>query len=133
MPTPILPNPKVAARTGLLAQTALTALVAQRIYYAIPANPVYPLIVLTIVDADELRPETLTARVQADCWGPGNTTQDALDTEAIAAVIRSVARNLVGTWGGASISNSVAGQAIPQPDSTTGRARMIVDLQLELN
>lgn len=133
MPTPILPNPKVAARTGLLAQTALTALVAQRIYYAIPANPVYPLIVLTIVDADELRPETLTARVQADCWGPGNTTQDALDTEAIAAVIRSVARNLVGTWGGASISNSVAGQAIPQPDSTTGRARTIVDLQLELN
>jgi len=131
--TPVLPNPKVAARSGLLAQTALTTLVDQRIYYAIPATPVYPLIVLSIVDSDELRPETLTARVQADVWGKGNSTQDTLDTEAIAAVIRSVARNLVGTWGGASISNAVAGQAIPQPDSTTGRARTIVDLQLEVN
>jgi hypothetical protein len=131
--TPVLPNPKVAARSGLLAQTALTTLVDQRIYYAIPATPVYPLIVLSIVDSDELRPETLTARVQADVWGKGNSTQDTLDTEAIVAVIRSVARNLVGTWGGASISNAVAGQAIPQPDSTTGRARTIVDLQLEVN
>ncbi len=131
--TPVLPNPKVAVRSGLLAQTALTTLVDQRIYYAIPATPVYPLIVLSIVDSDELRPETLTARVQADVWGKGNSTQDTLDTEAIAAVIRSVARNLVGTWGGASISNAVAGQAIPQPDSTTGRARTIVDLQLEVN
>lgn len=133
MPTPVLPNPKVATRTGLLAQSALTALVDQRIYYAIPANPTYPLIVLSIVDADELRPETLTARVQADVWGSGGSTQDTLDTEAIAAVLRSVARNLVGTWGSASISNAVAGQAIPQPDSTTGRARTIVDIQIEVN
>lgn len=132
MSTPVLPNPKVVARTALLAQTALTALVAQRVYYAIPASPVYPLVVLSIVDADELRPETLTARVQADIWGAGNSTQDVLDTEAVAAVIRSIARNLVGTWGSASISNSVAGQAIPQADSTTGRARTIVDLQLEI-
>lgn len=133
MPTPVLPNPKVAARTGLLAQTALTALVDQRIYYAIPATPTYPLVMLSIVDADELRPETLTARVQVDIWGKGNTTQDVLDTEAIAAVVRSVARSLVGTWGSAAISNAVAGQAIPNPDTTTGRARTIVDLLLEIN
>lgn len=138
MPTPVLPNPKVAARTALLAQTPLTTLVAQRVYYAIPGpvggvEPTYPLIVLSIVDNNELRPETLTARVQASVWGLGKETQDQLDTEAIAAVIRSVARNLIGTWGGASISNSVAGQAVPQPDSTTGRARTIVDLQLEVN
>ena len=129
---PVLPNPKVAARTGLLAQTALTALVGQRVYYAIPANPTYPLVVLTVVDSDELRPETLTARVQADVWGEGNSTQDVLDTEAVVAVIRSVARSLVGTWGGAAISNAVAGQAIPQPDTETGRARTIVDLLLEI-
>jgi hypothetical protein len=137
MPTPVLPNPKVAARTALLAQTALTALVATRIFYAIPGpvggvEPTYPLVVLSIVDADELRPETLTARVQADIWGRGKETQDTLDTEAIAAVLRSIARNLVGTWGPASISSSVAGPAIPQPDSTTGRARTVVDLLLEI-
>lgn len=138
MATPVLPNPKVAARTGLLAQAPLTALVATRIYYAIPApvggvEPTFPLIVLTNVDAEELRPETLTARVQADVWGAGNATQDVLDCEAIAAVLRSIARNLVGTWGGAAISSAVAGQAVPNPDSTTGRARTIVDLQLEVN
>lgn len=136
--TVVLPNPKVVARTALLAQSSLTTLVAQRIYYAIPApvggvEPTYPLIVLSIVDNDELRPETLTARVQADVWGKGNSTQDGLDTEAIAAVLRSVARNLVGTWSGGTIGNAVAGQAVPQPDSTTGRARTIVDLQLEVN
>lgn len=133
MPTPVLPNPKVAARTGLLAQTALTALVAQRIYYAIPANPTFPLIVLTVIDDDEAaRPDALTARVQADVWGAGNSTQDVLDTEAIVAVLRSVARNLVGTWGSASIFSAVAGQAIPNPDTTTGRARTIVDLLIDL-
>lgn len=140
MPTPVLPNPKVAARTALLAQAALTDLVAQRIYYAIPGQwpqgpdgNDLPLIVLSIVDADELRPETLTARVQADCWGSGDSTQDTLDCEAIAAVIRSVARNLIGSWSGATIGNSVAGQAVSQPDPTTGRARTIVDIQLEVN
>lgn len=138
MSTPVLPNPKVVARTALLAQSALTALVVQRIYYAIPApvggvEPTYPLVVLSIVDNDELRPETLTARVQGDIWGKGNSTQDVLDVEAIAAVLRSVARNLVGTWTEGTIGNAVAGQAVPQPDSTTGRARTIVDLQLEVN
>jgi hypothetical protein len=135
----VLPNAKVAARTALLAQPTLTALVASRIYYAIPGtwpkdgNGVdLPLIVLSIVDADELRPETLTARVQGDIWGAGNSTQNVLDCEAIAAVFRSVARDLVGTWGGATISMSVAGQAIPNPDSTSGRARTIVDLELHI-
>jgi hypothetical protein len=138
MTIPVLPNPKILARTALLAQTPLTALISQRIYYAIPApvggvEPTYPLIVLSIVDSDELRPETLTARVQADIWGKGNSTQDGLDSEAIAAVLRSVARNLVGTWTGGTIGNAVAGQAVPQPDSTTGRVRTIVDIQLEVN
>lgn len=132
MPTPVIPNVKVATRAALLAQTPLTARVDQRIYYAIPATPVYPLIVLTTVDVDETRPEAVTARVQADIWGRGNTTQDVLDTEDIAAVLRSVARDLVGTWGSANILSAVAGQAVPNPDSTTGRARTIVDLLIDL-
>jgi hypothetical protein len=131
VPTPVLPDPTVAARTALLAQSTLTALVGTRIYYAIPSAPTWPLLVLSLVDDDELRPETLSARVQVDVWGNGNTTQDVLDCKAIAAVIRSVARDLKGSWP-ANISNSVAGQVIPNPDTTSGRARFIVDLQLEL-
>lgn len=134
MPTPALPDSTVAARTALLGQPTLTALVAQRIYYAIPSvTPTYPMLVLSLVDDDEIRPETLSARVQVDVWGDGNTTQDVLDCKAIAAVVRSVARDLRRSWPEATITNAAAGQIIPSPDSTSGRARFIVDLLLELN
>jgi Protein of unknown function (DUF3168) len=132
MPTPVLADPVVAVRAALAAQSTLTSLVAQRIYYAIPATPTYPLLVLTLVDSDEIRPDTLGARVQVDVWGSGGSNQQVIDTHAIAAVIRSVARDLKGSWSGASISNAVAGQVIPNPDTTTSRARFVVDLQVEL-
>lgn len=144
MPTPIIADPVIAARNALVAQSAITALVAQRVYYAIPApvggvEPTYPLLVLSLVDDDEFRPETLTARIQVDVWGKGTSTQDTLDCKKIAATVRAVARDLRGTWpdalGGptAAISNSVAGQIIPNPDSTSGRARFVVDLQIDVN
>lgn len=133
MPTPLLPDPTVAARTALLAQSPVTALVSTRIHFAIPSAPTWPLIVLTLIDDDELRPETLTARIQADVWGAGNTTQDTLDCKLIASTIRSVARDMRGTWGAAQVSNAVAGPIVPSPDDTTGRARQIVDLLLEIN
>lgn len=144
MSTPVIADPVIAARNALAAQSAITALVGQRIYYAIPApvggvEPTYPLLVLSLVDDDELRPETLTARVQVDVWGTGSDNFALLDCKKIAATVRSVARDLRGAWpdslGGptAYISNSVAGQIIPNPDSTSGRARFVVDLQLEVN
>jgi len=133
MPTPVLPDPVIAARTALLAQAPVTAVVVQRIYYAIPDTPVYPLLVLSLVDDGELRPETLSARVQVDVWGVGSTTQQVIDCKAIAAVLRSVARDLRGTWAGCTISNAVVDQVIPAADAKTGRARFVVDLLLELN
>lgn len=132
MPTPVIHDPVVAVRTALVAQPSLTALVAQRIYYAIPSGPTYPLLVLTLIDDDELRPETLTARVQCDVWGAGGSTQQVIDAKAIVAVVRSVARDLKGSWSGATISNAVAGLAIPSPDTETSRARFVVDLLVEL-
>lgn len=133
MPTPILPDPTVVARTALLAQSTLTDLVAERIYYAIPAAPTWPLLVLELVDDDELRPETLDVRVQINVWGVGPGTQEVLDSKAIAAVIRSVARDLNGDWSGGKIRDCVAGQTIPNPDTANGRARHIVDLTFQLN
>lgn len=132
MPTPVLADPVVAVRTALVAQPTLTALVAQRIYYAIPGTATYPLLVLSLVDEDEIRPETLSARVQVDVWGAGGSNQQVIDAKAVAAVLRSVARDLRGTWGPATISSAVAGQVVPNPDTTTSRARFVVDLQVEL-
>lgn len=139
MPTPVLPDSMVAARVALLAQSSLTALIGQRIYEAIPSDPppTYPLLVVSLVDDDELRPETLIARVQVDVWGAGKSVADVRQCKAIAAVVRSVARDLQGAWawtgGSATISLSVAGQIIPNPDTTSGRARFIVDLELHIN
>jgi len=132
MPTPVLADPVVAVRAALVAQPSLTALVAQRIYYAVPGTATYPLLVLSLVDEDEIRPETLSARVQVDVWGAGGSQQQVIDAKAVAAVLRSVARDLRGTWGAATISSAVAGQVVPNPDTTTSRARFVVDLQVEL-
>ena len=93
----------------------------------------FPDLQLWLVDDDEIRPEMLVARVQVDVWGTGGTTQETLDCKAIGAVLRSVARDLTGVWAGATISNAVAGQIIPSPDTTTGRTRFVVDLQIHLS
>lgn len=132
MPTPVVADPVVAVRTALAAQSAVTALVAQRIYYAIPGTGTYPLLVVSLVDEDEIRPEAVSARVQVDVWGMGGSPQQVIDAKAIAAVLRSVARDLRGAWAGATISSAVAGQVVPNPDTTTSRARFVVDLQVEL-
>lgn len=133
MPTPLLPDPTVVARAALLAQSAVTALVSTRIHFAIPSAPTWPLLVVSLVDDDELRPETLAARVQVDVWGNGNTTQDVIDSKTIAATVRSVARDLNGDWPTGKIRGCVAGQIIPNPDSANGRARHIVDVTFQLN
>lgn len=134
MPTPLLPDPTVVARAALLAQSAVTALVSTRVHFAIPETPTWPLLIVSLVDDDELRPETLTVRIQVDVWGEGNNVQQVLDSKAIAATVRSVARDLNGDYAPAGkIRGCVAGQVIPNPDTTNGRARHIVDLTFQLN
>lgn len=139
MPTPLLPDGTIVVRQALLAQTAVTSSpVGTRIYYAIPAPladgtpPTYPLWVLSLVDDIEARPETLAARVQVSVWGKGPSTQDVLDCKASAALLRSVARDLDGDWAAGKIRGCTPGTTIPSPDPS-GRARLIVDLEFQLN
>lgn len=133
MPITVLPDSTVVAREALLAQTLITAEVDTRIRYAIPETEDYPLLVVSSVDDDELRPETLAVRVQIDVWGSGKEPQDVLDCKEIARKIRACARDLNGDWTAGKIRNCVAGQIIPNPDITGGRARFVVDLTFELN
>lgn len=136
MPTPVLPDPVVVARVALLGQTALTAVIAQRVYQAIPSDPppTYPLLVVSLVDDDEERPEAMLARVQVDVWGKGKSVADLNECRAVANLVRSVARDMkgfwTGTWGSASITLCAPGQIIPNPDETSGRSRFIVDLEI---
>jgi hypothetical protein len=136
MPTPVLPDPVVVARTALLGQATLTAVVNQRVYQAIPSDPAptYPLLVVSLVDDDEERPEAMIARVQVDVWGKGKSIVDLNECRMVANIVRSVARDMrgawSGTWGSASITLCAPGQIIPNPDETSGRARFICDLEI---
>lgn len=139
MPTPVLPDGTVVVRQALLAQPAVTASpLGSRIFYAIPADAgvtggtPYPMWVLSLVDDIEARPETLAVRVQVDIWGKGPSTQDVLDCKASAALLRSVARDLDGDWAAGKIRGCTPGTTLPSPDPT-GRARLIVDLEFQLN
>lgn len=133
MPQTVLPDATVVAREALLAQSLVTDKVGTRIRFAIPKDDTYPLLVLSSVDDDEIRPETLAVRVQIDVWGVGKEVDNVLACKEIARVIRACARDLNGDWPSGKIRNCVAGQIIPNPDILGGRARHVVDLTFELN
>jgi hypothetical protein len=133
MPVSLLPDALAVTREALLAQSSLTALVGTRIYDRIPGNPVWPLLVLTVVDEVELEWHTGNARVQVDVWGAGNTSADAQQAQTVARTVRAVTRDLRGSWTAGDISNAAPAVTIPAPDETTGRARFVIDLLIETN
>lgn len=134
MPTQLLPDVVAVIRQALLAQSSITALVSTRIYDRIPAMPTWPLLVVTTVDEDEVEgPENLQGRIQIDCWGQSGNETHTAEARLIARTVRSVSRDLAGTWTGGKVRAAVAQIALPSPDPITGRARFIVDLLVELN
>lgn len=131
MPLPLLPDAISLGREALLAQAPVTALVSTRIYGAIPGSPTWPLIELAIVDDDEARDPALgEARLQANCWGAGPSSDDKRDALALARTVRSVARDLRGAYASGAVVKCAPGQIIPAPDPQTGRVRFLVDLLL---
>jgi hypothetical protein len=116
-----------------VAQSALTALVGQRVYHKLPAAPLWPLVVVSKVDDAELQWHTSTLRMQCDVWGDGNSAAAEANVDLIARTLVSVMRDLRGAWTSGRISNVGHANTIPSPDPDTGRARQIVDLFIELN
>jgi hypothetical protein len=133
MPVSLLPDALALTREALLAQSSLTALVGTRIYDRIPGTPTWPLLVLTVIDEVELEWHTGQPRVQVDVWGAGSTATDAANALTIARTVRSVTRDLRGSWTAGDISNAAPSTIVPAPDQTTGRARYVIDLLLETN
>lgn len=134
MPTQLLPDPVAAVREALLAQASITALVSTRIYDRIPATPTWPLLVVSSVDDDEAGgPENLQARVQVDCWGQSGNQTDTAQARLIVRTVRSVSRDLAGTWPAGKIRSAVGQTTIPSPDPESGRARFFIDLLVDLN
>lgn len=132
MPTAVLPVSVKIAREALLGQASLTPVVAARIHWALPELPVWPLIVLDHIDAVEDGPGAQLARVQANCWGAGNTTADLQACLVLANTVMAVHRDLIGVWPSGTIANASAGTVISAPDQQTGRVRALVDLLLTI-
>lgn len=133
MPTPLLPDARAVTIEALKGQGSLTALVGQRIYYKLPAVPLWPLVVVSKVDDTELQWHTSTLRMQCDVWGDGNSAFAEAQVDLIARTLISVMRDMVGIWTSGRISNVGHANTIPSPDPDTGRARQIVDFFVELN
>lgn len=132
MPLPLLPDVVDVTITALLAQPAVTALVSTRIYGQLPATPTWPLLVVSTVDDDEGGDPYLgLARVQVDCWGAGPSAADVAQARLLARSVRSVARDLKGTYAGGTITGAAPALFLAQPDPQTGRARFVVDLNVE--
>jgi hypothetical protein len=132
LPTTVLPTSFKIARAALLARTQVAAVVADRIHWKLPSNPTYPLLIVEPVDDIEDGPGASTSRVQVNCWGNGNTSVDVLAASDLARVVASVARDLVGSYPDGDIADALPGSIIPAHDPQTGRARFILDLQLNL-
>lgn len=129
MPLPVLPDVIALGREAILAQSAITALVSTRVYRQIPASPIWPLITLSLVDDLEAPEPALSAtRLQADCWGAGPSTADEQAAWLIVRTLRSVARELKGTYATGTLTACAPGPLIPSPDPQTGRIRIICDL-----
>jgi len=132
MPTAVLPVSVKIAREALLGQALLTPLVAARIHWAMPETPAWPLIVLEHIDAVEDGPGAQLARVQASCWGAGNTTANLEACLVLVNTVVAVHRDLIGVWPSGTIANASTGSVISSPDQQTGRVRALVDLLLTI-
>lgn len=137
MPLPTIPSADLPLKAALLAQSALTnTAVGTDIRLSRPTTwPNKPIIVLTVIDEIELRPEANSCRVQADLFGANTDASSAAALKPIASVLQSVSRDCDGVWAGdwgtAHINNCRAPTRLPSPE-TTGRARIIVDFEFEV-
>jgi hypothetical protein len=87
------PDVEGAVRTYLRAHTDVTALCGTRVFFAVPRQATYPLVVVTRVGGfDDTSDAPLDqALIQVDCWGDLHTdTIASPDKAQAAAVLRAV-------------------------------------------
>lgn len=134
MPLPVLPDSDAVTIAALAAETAITALVGLRIYDRIPDAPTWPLITVATIFENELTdPIGLDVLEQVDVWGAGGSRLDTFNARQIARTVRSVSRDLAGTYASGTVAGCSAGELRDLgPDPDTGRAHFALDLNLLL-
>lgn len=130
MPVPVLPDAVALTIQALRAQPTLDVLVGGRVSDRVPASPVWPLLVVSVVDEVELEWHTGEVRVQVDVWGAGAGPSHKQQVRRIAGELFAVARDLRGEYPAGVVRSSSPLMSVPSPDSETGRQRVVVDLLL---
>jgi hypothetical protein len=130
MPTPIPPDVVDLTIKALLARPVTSTLVGTRVYGRIPGTPTFPLWIVTLIDdGEDDGTGKVVARVQVDAWGELTEAGEYLAAEH-ARNIKSLHRDLRGSYTGGRISNTGHLNTVPLPDPDTGRARFAVDLEI---
>ena len=134
MPLPLEPDADALTIEALAGRTAVTALVATRIYDRIPENPAWPLLtVATVSDLEAEDPIGWQVIEQVDVFGESGSRQHTFDARTIARTIRAHARGMVGTYASGTVRVCSADQIRDVgPDPDTGRAHFSVDLSLTI-
>jgi hypothetical protein len=142
MPLPTIPGSDLVLRAALLAQAAVTSsAVGTDVRLRRPTTwPNKPILVLTVISENELRPECNSCRVQGDLFGAGTDAASAAAIKPIASVLQSVSRDCDGDWSGTDdLGNNWTGKIrrcsapdkLPSPEPD-GRARIIIDFEFDL-
>ncbi len=130
MVLPVLPNPALLTVEALLAQPGVTALVDDRVYTAFPDYQLWPMIIVEVVDVIELvSAHGASTRIQVNCWGQGQSSDDEAEANLMARTIQANARDLRGTYSSGVISNAAPAGISPEPDN--GWWRYVIDLIVE--
>lgn len=134
MPLPLEPDADALTIDALNGRSAVTALVAARIYDRIPEDPVWPLLqVTTISDLEAADPIGWDVVEQVDVFGKSGSRRDTYDARTIARTIRAHSRDMVGTYSSGVIRVCGAGSVQDLgPDPDTGRAHFSVELNLSI-
>ena len=135
-----LPDIEGALRTWLRAQSPITALVGQRVFFGVPKGATevtFPLITVQLVDArdDDSEAPLTQALVQFDVWGSIDESGNGkkAETTVVVNTLRSVLRTVRGRT---ALTASVAAFGIDavgigwSPDPDNDRPRYVVTAEV---
>lgn len=133
MPARTLVDAVLVTRAWLVTQTAVTALVGQRIYGArLPAAPTFPAIRIqrigsTVVDEDAALDAAL---LQVDCWATSLSAEQEAWT--VATTVRTALRNMRNYTHPAGYVAECRTESGPQwlPDADLDKARQQLDVRV---
>jgi hypothetical protein len=123
---PLEPDTGEVLRLFLASKAAVTAITGTRIATSLTGTQ--PAIRYVLLTAVPLGGGAVSAVYQVECWGRGGGQADDGTSDLLARNVISVAADMTGTIGAATVSGGAARRMLRQDDDATGRPRNIVEV-----